>query len=236
MILDKPKFTWWPLKALALAVPVLSAALSFACSANSPHQPIPLFFCLLGAGNGYLIGIAIGDLGRSMIAIPLGALAGYFLSFALVSVFRPEDPQFWFCCFFLYPLILASITAVMPLRKGVFDIYSAGCAGFYSGLRGLLVGFIAFLAWVCLRFCLSLGIWGLKWLFFPSSGFVFGFLVPWFMSDSLTSLFAWVAIALANLSAIDKLLALGYRTSPPLPENPPDVPAEVFAIPARESV
>jgi hypothetical protein len=206
--MNKPKFAWWPFRSLALAVPVLAASLTFGCCAsqNAPLHAMPLFFCLLGAGNGYLIGIALGDLGRSMIAIPLGALAGYFLSFVLVADFSPEYFWFWVLCIVLYPLLLASITAAMPLRLSAFDVYSAACAGFYSGLQGLFAGL-----------ALATALYSaLVFLTRPLTTFQF--------AASLA-----VGIAVTNVCAVGKLLRLGHRASPPLPEHPPDVPAEVFA-------
>jgi hypothetical protein len=99
--MQQPKFTRWPWGVLALTTPALAAGAALAHLLNdsaSQHLPTEeriwiagtVFFGVLGAANGYLIGIAIGDLGRSALALPLGAAialgATYGLHFQVVAV------------------------------------------------------------------------------------------------------------------------------------------------------
>lgn len=82
---DQPKFTWWPYRTLALLVPILAAAASYLAflfseaPRNSQKElaAYTVFFAIMGAGNAYLFAIAIGDFGRSVWAVPVGAIAGF---------------------------------------------------------------------------------------------------------------------------------------------------------------
>ena len=80
-------FTWWPWKTLALAVPLMALAstLIFALNDRLPDDgALAVFFSVIGAGNAYMLAMANGSLGRSMLAIPIGVAAG-FLSVELFS-------------------------------------------------------------------------------------------------------------------------------------------------------
>jgi hypothetical protein len=92
----QPKFTPWPWGVLAIGAPVLAAsgtALQFVSDPAPGSQTqseyfwraASTFFGVLGAANGYLIAIAIGDFGRSVVALPLGAATGFVSVFALRS-------------------------------------------------------------------------------------------------------------------------------------------------------
>ena len=83
--MQQPKFTRWPWGVLAMLAPAVAALAAVLHYYN--ELPIAaltaderlwrsgsVFFGVLGAANGYLIGIAIGDLGRSVLAVPLGAV------------------------------------------------------------------------------------------------------------------------------------------------------------------
>ena len=82
----QPKFTPWPWGLLSVGVPAMAAMTTVAQFLNDPSsattderiwRAAAAFFGILGAGNGYLIAIAIGDFGRSVYALPLGALVGF---------------------------------------------------------------------------------------------------------------------------------------------------------------
>jgi len=82
----QPTFKFWPWGALSIAAPAVAALAAGAqLMKDAAHGPLSdedtwraaaVFFGIIGAANGYLIAIAIGDLGRSALAIPLGAIAG----------------------------------------------------------------------------------------------------------------------------------------------------------------
>jgi hypothetical protein len=81
----RPKFTWWPYRTVALLVPALAAVASYLAYAHSEAGSesekelagFTVFFAIIGAGNAYLFAIAIGDFGKSVLAVPVGAIAGF---------------------------------------------------------------------------------------------------------------------------------------------------------------
>ena len=91
----QPKFTPWPWGVLAICAPGMAAVATVMQLIQNPvaapqgderfWEAAGAFFGVLGAGNGYLIAIAIGDFGRSVVALPLGAVTGYLSVQALRS-------------------------------------------------------------------------------------------------------------------------------------------------------
>jgi hypothetical protein len=83
--MPQPKFKLWPWATLSLAVPAAAGGAGIVFFNNDPRpltndklwDTAAVFFSVLGAGNGYLIGIAIGDLGRSLFALIIGAASGF---------------------------------------------------------------------------------------------------------------------------------------------------------------
>jgi hypothetical protein len=77
--MKQPAFTLWPWKALALTVPVMAfvAALFSTEHSRNAKDVLTVFFGVLAAGNAYVFAMAVGDFGRSVVAIPAGALAGF---------------------------------------------------------------------------------------------------------------------------------------------------------------
>lgn len=108
--MSQPAYTWWPWRLLALSVPVI--ALGGAVLADQEHRghedTFAIFFSVIAAANGYLFAMAIGDFGRSIVAIPLGAFAGY----AAVSMFSYPITNVIFISV-LFLIALFSITARM---------------------------------------------------------------------------------------------------------------------------
>jgi len=83
----QPAFSWWPFRILALAVPVIAAVSGAIAAENSnarDHEIFLIYFSVLGAGNGYVMSMAVGDFGRSVTAIPVGA-ASAWLAFSVLS-------------------------------------------------------------------------------------------------------------------------------------------------------
>jgi len=79
-----PQFTWWPYRTLALAIPMLAFGAAIGAAANSERlgddktlEMMIVFFAVMGAGNAYLFAMAIGDLGKSVLAVPAGSIAGF---------------------------------------------------------------------------------------------------------------------------------------------------------------
>jgi len=142
--MKQPQFTFWPWKILSVCVPVMAlvGAVLFRRdhSANMPFaryyygvevESIAVFFSLLGAGNGYMMAVATGDLGRSVLSIPFGAISGYGI--VLVLAFWPAN------------LLYIGLLALLVFSMLVADAESAhgGCAGclimLMLGLAGLLL-------------------------------------------------------------------------------------------------
>lgn len=84
----RPRFTWWPWRTLSLAVPLFSVAAAFSVALaevelpeRSSEQLAALVgLTIFGAGNGLLLGAAIGDFGRSILAMLVGAAAALLLA------------------------------------------------------------------------------------------------------------------------------------------------------------
>ncbi|MCW8133702.1 MAG: hypothetical protein KIS92_25375, partial [Planctomycetota bacterium] len=78
----QPAYAFWPWQVLAAAVPLASVLGSVAVVYSETgvrdwqtHElAILTSFTIYGAGNGFLLGAAIGDFGRSMLAMIAGAL------------------------------------------------------------------------------------------------------------------------------------------------------------------
>jgi hypothetical protein len=73
---DELRFTWWPWKMLTIAIPLfaIGAALLGLRERHHDVEPNFIFFTILAAGNGFLLGSAIGDLRRTLIAVFMGAI------------------------------------------------------------------------------------------------------------------------------------------------------------------
>lgn len=88
----QPEFTWWPWKTLSIAVPLMALGCALASVENSRSdvEMMRVFFSVLAAANGYLFAMSVGDFGRSVVAIPVGAMAGFvavhLFSFPVMSV------------------------------------------------------------------------------------------------------------------------------------------------------
>lgn len=110
--MSQPAYTWWPWRFLALSAPIL--ALGGAALAASEHRPraevLAVFFSVLAAANGYLFAMAVGDFGRSITAIPIGAAAGY----AAVFLFSYPLPN---AIFITILLVIAGLSMGARLMK-----------------------------------------------------------------------------------------------------------------------
>ncbi|MGD0090554.1 MAG: hypothetical protein ABSE73_11595 [Planctomycetota bacterium] len=90
--MKQPQFTLWPWGTLAVAVPAMALVTAFIAAQQSQQleDVFTVFFGVLAAANAYLFAMGIGDFGRSIIAIPCGAVAGFLavriFAYAPVSV------------------------------------------------------------------------------------------------------------------------------------------------------
>jgi|GEM_PF-4003870 len=119
-------FTWWPWRIMALALPVLAggSALMSMSQGRKPVESIQIFFVVIAAGNAYLFATAIGDFGKSMIAIPVGAAS------AMAGVHL-----------FAYPLANTVFLIVMGSLMFI-QAYRRDALGLVSGSVLILVGFL----------------------------------------------------------------------------------------------
>ncbi len=81
-------FTLWPWRVLALVVPAVAVVAGVACATDRQANPAyiaPAVLGVLGAGNAYILAIASGNLGRTVMAVPVGVIAG-FLPLLVVAV------------------------------------------------------------------------------------------------------------------------------------------------------
>lgn len=82
--IKRPEFSWWPYRTVALLVPLIALGASAAALGTSTKtgemletEALTVFFALIGAGNAYLFAIAIGDLGKTVLTVPVGGFAGF---------------------------------------------------------------------------------------------------------------------------------------------------------------
>lgn len=86
--MKQPEFKFWPWGVLALIVPIVAlvAAVFFRQTRQAAElEVLCVFLSLLGAGNAYVLAIATGSFARTIIAIPVGAAAGYLAPLMLAS-------------------------------------------------------------------------------------------------------------------------------------------------------
>jgi hypothetical protein len=201
----QPRFTLWPWGVLSLAVPAAAAIAGFELFASgvSTDQPPLELSCLValtifGAGEGFLLGIAIGDLGRSIVAMLVGAAAA-FLSVKLLGgravVLGPV-------------LIVAAVSGCLAAEWDIEDILGAIMMGLVSLVIGAVCGLPAYI----LTFLLGVGLF---------QGSIFGGHV----ADLSQRLAILLGLMVANAFLVERLFRVAYRTEGPAPETPsPPVP------------
>lgn len=142
----QPNFTWWPWRILALSVPWLAFAGAVAARlqfevAGRPErdaQSLRVLLAVYASGNGLLLGAAIGDLGRSLLAMFVGTAAALLLG----PLCTPE--WFWVCV----PMVVASFTGSLAMDRhleGILGAMLAGIVDFAVGLGLALPVFIVVL-------------------------------------------------------------------------------------------
>ena len=133
--MSQPEYTWWPWRFLALSVPVLALG-GAALAANENHpkdEVLAIFFSVIAAANGYLFAMAVGDFGRSIAAIPIGALSGY----AAVYIFGHPMPNAAFVAI-LFVIAGYSFSArLMKMLPGCLSMLFLGGA-FFAFMGGAL--------------------------------------------------------------------------------------------------
>ncbi|MBI3832645.1 MAG: hypothetical protein HY291_24195 [Planctomycetes bacterium] len=137
----QPVYAWWPWRAVALAVPVAAALSGYAVVATESQVPdlsraqlVALTsFTVYGAGNGFLLGAAIGDFGRSILAMVMGALAALLLLPLYDGVGLVLGP----------PFITLVMMATLALHWNMSGIMDAVWTGFGSLFLAALAGALA---------------------------------------------------------------------------------------------
>jgi len=118
--LSQPEYTWWPWRFLALSVPVLAlGGAALAAYENHPKDEVlAIFFSVVAAANGYLFAMAIGDFGRSIAAIPIGAVSGY----AAVFIFNNPLPSALFCAVLFFIVGYSMTERMMKVLPGCLSM------------------------------------------------------------------------------------------------------------------
>jgi hypothetical protein len=114
----QPHFTFWPWQLMALAVPAMAVGgvvVAYFSKASATEGMI-IFQAVLAAGNGYLFAMAVGDLGRSVIAIPAGGIAGA----AAVALFQ------WPLAILAYVVVLGCLVLMDRASHPVLGCLSIG--------------------------------------------------------------------------------------------------------------
>jgi len=106
--MSQPTFTLWPWKILSMLVPVMAlVAAGVAEKYEAPKEDsFAIFFSVIAAGNAYLFAMAIGDFGRSVVAIPIGAVAGWIA----VLVFSYGPPSILFIALMAVVMLLSVVS------------------------------------------------------------------------------------------------------------------------------
>lgn len=138
---SQPVFTWWPWRALALAVPLVAVLGGYAAQASESAPPgwdkmkvtLLTAYTIYGAGTGFLLGAAIGDFGRSMLAM----IAGAFTALALSPLY--DGPGL-----FLAPLAMICVMmATLALEWTWRGVWNAVWTGFVALFMACLAGGLA---------------------------------------------------------------------------------------------
>jgi len=119
---QEPEFRFFPWKALAFSMPALAALAAILArrEGKDDFEILSIAMAVLGAGNGYLLAAAIGDFGRSLLAIPVGAGAGFLFSAAI---------QIHPVCVLLFIILLMFVVKTIMTEFSSAPIRSVGCMG-----------------------------------------------------------------------------------------------------------
>jgi hypothetical protein len=126
--MSQPTFTLWPWKILSMLVPAMAlVAAGLAEKYNAPREDsFAIFFSVIAAGNAYLFAMAIGDFGRSVIAIPVGAVAGW----VAVVIFSHAAPTFLFLSFLTIVMFVSVLNRSSPVGHGCLNLVLLFFLGF----------------------------------------------------------------------------------------------------------
>ena len=144
----QPKYTWWPWRAIAMAVPACAVGAGAAVAAYETfdkqdermRMAVLTAMTIYGAGNGFLLGAAIGDFGRSILAMLAGAMAAL--------IFSPlyAGPGILLAA----PAVVCAMTGTLALHwtmQGVMDAVITGIGAlFYGILAGAGAGLVIWIA------------------------------------------------------------------------------------------
>lgn len=129
-----PQFTWWPYRTLALAIPLLAFGAAVGAAVNTTKQGndqileiLIVFFAVMGAGTAYLFAMAIGDLGKSVLAVPAGSIAG----FVAVHIFSHPVVSLIYLVVLGFLTIHAMLNGIYRTRVGcggLILLFIGGCA------------------------------------------------------------------------------------------------------------
>ena len=152
----QPAFTWWPWRLIAISVPLIALAGGF-LAVNTPQTSmgvmtreqkiILIVLTLYGTGNAMLMGWAIGDFGRTLLAVfaTAGAsiLAVNWLGHGVIGL----GPF----------MVVAAWAGCLALEFKVRSIFEAAFTALWSFILGAAAGLILVaILWVILAFIFSI--------------------------------------------------------------------------------
>lgn len=140
----QPAFGFWPWQVLSASVPLASVLGSIAVIFSdtevqgwrSHELAILTAFTIYGAGNGFLLGAAIGDFGRSVLAMIAGAFTALILSPLYDNVGVVLG----------IPAITAVMMATLALHWDVKGIFTAIATGFGALFLATVIAGVALVA------------------------------------------------------------------------------------------
>lgn len=140
--MTQPSYTLWPWRVLALAVPALSGLGAWLVAIGQAGGQIPdrgemqvllVGLTLFGAGDALIIGMAIGDLGRTLIAVIAAAVG------ALVAVGVFKFQAIWIGPFVVIAIWSAAFALDRTPRGYLDAMGTAVWASIVAAFRGVIV-------------------------------------------------------------------------------------------------
>jgi hypothetical protein len=151
--MDQPQYTWWPWRVLAAAVGLVAYFASDAmCAAGALSGDVwdaeqalrAVSLTVFAGGNALVLGMAIGDLGRSLLVLIVAVGVALFFSFL------PSKMGF-IAPFAIMPFVTAALSANRSLRgflrTAVLGLGATLLGGVIFLQAWCVLGFVA--SWIC---------------------------------------------------------------------------------------
>lgn len=200
----QPKFTWWPWRTLAAAVGMASCVLpvvitTLASAERSDEKELwTVGLAIFAGGNALVLGWAIGDFGRTVLAL--------LVSIAAASAFSFLPVHYGMLAPFV---IVPAITASLSLDRSFLGFAGAAYLGIKAVLRGFLIWILSYIVAV-IALALILSILGLL-----RSAEAFAI-------EAVFAILWGFLTATANAFVVGYLFRAAHRVRTDLPPSPPE--------------